>query len=63
MSQYCICLKMIVMSLYMKHNVIVEDPVVDHNLIREYSGSVVECMTGDRGAVGSSLTGITVLCP
>ena len=25
--------------------------------------SVVECLTGDRGAAGSSLTGITVLCP
>ena len=28
---------------------------------REHSGSVVECLTVDRGAVGSSLTGITVL--
>ena len=27
------------------------------------SGSVVECLTRDRGAVGSSLTGVTVLCP
>ena len=24
---------------------------------------MVECLTGDRGAVGSNLTGITVLCP
>ena len=31
--------------------------------IRERSGSVVECLTWDRGAMGSSLTGITVLCP
>ena len=30
---------------------------------REHSGSVVECLTGDRGAAGSSLTGVTVLCP
>ena len=27
------------------------------------SGSVVECLTPDRGAAGSSLTSITVLCP
>ena len=26
-------------------------------------GSVVECLTRDRGAAGSSLTGVTVLCP
>ena len=25
--------------------------------------SVVECLTRDRGAAGSSLTGVTVLCP
>ena len=31
-------------------------------LLRERSGSVVECLTQDRGAVGSSLTGVTVLC-
>ena len=30
-------------------------------LIGESSGSVVECLTQDRGATGSSLTGITVL--
>ena len=29
---------------------------------RERSGSVVECLTRDRGAVGSSLTGVTALC-
>ena len=31
--------------------------------LRERSGSVVECLTQDWGAAGSSLTGITVLCP
>ena len=31
--------------------------------VRERSGSVVECLTRDRGAAGSSLTGVTVLCP
>ena len=29
----------------------------------ERSGSVVECLTGDRGVAGSSLTCVTVLCP
>ena len=33
------------------------------NSIRERSGSVVECLTRDRGAAGSSLTGVTALCP
>ena len=31
--------------------------------IRERSGSDVECLTRDRGAAGSTLTGVTVLCP
>ena len=31
--------------------------------IWEHSGSVVEFLTRDRGATGSSLTGVTVLCP
>ena len=30
---------------------------------RECSGSVVECLTQDRGVVGSNLTSVTVLCP
>ena len=29
--------------------------------LRERSGSVVECLTRDRGAAGSSLTGVTAL--
>ena len=29
----------------------------------EHSGSVVGCLTRDREAAGSSLTGLTVLCP
>ena len=32
-------------------------------LYREGSGSVVECLTPDRGAAGSSLTDVTALCP
>ena len=34
-----------------------------HVIMRESSGSVVECLTPDRGAGGSSLTGVTALCP
>ena len=30
---------------------------------RERSGSVVECLTPDRGTAGLSLTGVTALCP
>ena len=30
---------------------------------KERSGSVVEFLTRDRGAMGSSLVGVTVLCP
>ena len=29
----------------------------------ECNGSVVECLTQDRGAPGLSLTSVTVLCP
>ena len=32
-------------------------------LYRERSGSVVECLTRDRGAAGSSPTRVAVLCP
>ena len=32
-------------------------------LVRERSGSVVECLTRDRRAAGSSLDGVTALCP
>ena len=38
-------------------------PLTNHILKRERSGSVVESLTRDREAAGSSLTGITVLCP
>ena len=36
---------------------------LSYNKTRERSGSVVECLTRDRGATGSSLTSITALCP
>ena len=29
----------------------------------EHSGSKVECLTRDRGAARSNLTGVTALCP
>ena len=32
-------------------------------ILRERSGSVVECLTRDRGAAGLSITGVTALCP
>ena len=37
--------------------------LVSQAFIWERSGSVLECLTRDRGAVGLSLTGVTVLCP
>ena len=39
------------------------DLLCHHILWNECSGSVVKCLTRDRRAVGSSLSGITVLCP
>ena len=38
-------------------------PWFNKRCIRERSGSVVECLTRDRRAAGSSLTGVTALCP
>ena len=35
--------------------------VLSYASIRERSGSVVECLTRDRRAAGSSLTGVTAL--
>ena len=57
------------MSLAVKFGVFVEDhskhptlPTGYLNFIkRERSGSVVECLTRNREAAGSSLTGVTVL--
>ena len=34
-----------------------------HFFLWEHSGSVVECLTQERGAAGLSLTGLTALCP
>ena len=30
---------------------------------KNIGSAMVECLTGDRGAAGSSLTGVTALCP
>ena len=39
-------------------------PYFDSNThYREHSGSVVKCLAQDWEAIGSSLTGVTVLCP
>ena len=32
-------------------------------IVSNFHGSVVECLTRDRGVTGSSLTGVTALCP
>ena len=37
--------------------------IISNAIARERSGLVVECLTRDRGAVGSSLTHDTALCP
>ena len=47
------------------------DPMENHKATKpafhdgpwERSGSVVECLTRDRRAAGSSLAGVTALCP
>ena len=38
---------------------IIEKKLRKTNELGERSGSVVECLTRDRGAAGSSLTGVT----
>ena len=35
----------------------------DTQILRERSGSVVECLTRDRAAAGSYLIGVTAWCP
>ena len=42
-------------------NIIITSICTFHML--ERSGSVEECLTRDRGTAGSSLTGVTALCP
>ena len=32
-------------------------------IVSNFHGSIVECLTRDRGVTGSSLTGVTALCP
>ena len=44
-------------------NIFINDTVRVKGFSGERSGSVVECLTRDRGATFSSLTGVTALCP
>ena len=44
-------------------NIFINDTVRVKGFSRECSGLVVECLTQGRGAMGSSLTGVTALCP
>ena len=52
-TEYCLKHSDVVFILL----IIVKMPTI----VREHSGSVVECLTRDRGAEGSSLTGVTAL--
>ena len=57
---------MLVMSDFELHKCCLHYKVLFHFISSdkwERNGSVVECLTQDRKAAGSSLTGITVLCP
>ena len=38
-------------------------PTKTYGVVWQRSCSVVECLTRDQGAAGSSLTDVTVLCP
>ena len=69
--------KPLVKSAYQKINYLISQPkqmlwVLNETVLLstqnicsnwEGSGSVVECLTQDEGAAGSSLTGFTGLCP
>ena len=57
--------KVIILTSYVKLNETMAIKKFQRSRLtfRERSGSVVECLTQDRGAAGLSLTGITVLCP
>ena len=49
-----------IVGRYKNYKVILK---VISKVLMERGGSVVECLTQDRGVEGSSLTGGTVLCP
>ena len=59
-TSYIIIIKLHVNGLEVMHGDI---DSVTTGQTRERSASVVECLTRDRGAAGSSLTGVTALCP
>ena len=48
-------------SIWANYNIVIIFIIII--IVRERSGSVVECLTRDRWAAGSSLTGVTALCP
>ena len=50
------------LSLYMTEILFLGLFVCKTNKQTECSGSLVECLTQDRGAAGSSLTGVTAFC-
>ena len=57
------------MTAYIMHHYRMCQKVCTYILCNEHgenwepSGSEVECLARDRGATGSSLTGVTALCP
>ena len=64
------CKNQIISTIRLGRNVISTELSMEFILLmnskmpkKERSGSVVECMTRDRGAACSSLTGVTALCP
>ena len=46
-------------------NIIIDSigPSIIFSTVKSAGSAVVECLTRDRRAVGSSLTGVTVMCP
>ena len=50
-------------SLLIPGNLFNPFPACHDSYHMERSGSVIECLTRDRGAAGSSLTVVTALCP
>ena len=45
------------------HHIPYDNRLIYTRVNREHRGSVVKCLTRDRGAAGLSLTGVLVLCP
>ena len=56
-----VCLVLVELAIACVHDYMVVTVKVTKIYDRERSGSVVECLTRDRRAAGSSLTGVTAL--